>query len=298
MDKSNIAYLLMLPRFEYSAPGTVGEVCSLLSENKGKAKILAGGTDLLVSMKKRNESPKHLIGISAVSELDYIRYDHENGLKIGALATLQSIASSTVVKNTFEVLAKSCRKVGTPQIRNMGTLAGNICQAGPSQDTIPALLVLEAKVKLLSSDGERVVPIDEFFVGPFQSVLRDHELLTEIQVPPPPTQSAASWQWLPKGTEVDETLVGVAVLIVAHSSGEVCDDIKIGLTSVAPTPMRARRAEEVLRGNRIEEKLVEKVARVAAEETMPRSRADYRRRMASVLVKRAVHEAWQSLKKA
>ena len=298
MATSNTAYLLMLPRFEYSAPRTVEEVCSLLSENKSKAKILAGGTDLLVSMKKRNESPKHLIGISTIPELDYIKYDHENGLEIGALATLQSIASSAVVKNTFEVLAKSCRKVGTPQIRNMGTLAGNISQAGPSQDTIPALLVLEARVKLVSSDGERIVPIDEFFVGPFQSVLKDHELLTEIQVPPPPTQSAGSWQWVPKGTEVDETLVGVAVLIVAHSSGEVCDDIKIGMTSVAPTPMRARRAEEVLRGNRIEEKLVEQAAQLAAEETMPRSRADYRRRMTSVLVKRAVHEAWQSLKKA
>lgn len=296
MGKSNIGYLLLLPRFEYSAPRTLEEACALLSQNKGNAKVLAGGTDLLVSMKKRNESPSHLIGIRAIPELDYIRYDHENGLKIGARATLQSIASSPVVKNTFEVLATACRKVGTPQVRNMGTLVGNICQAGPSQDTIPALLVLGARLKLVSSPGERVVPIDEFFEGPFQSVAKDDELLTEIQVPPLPTQSAGSWQGVPKGTEVDETLVGVAVLIVAHSSREICDDIKIGLTSVAPTPMRARRAEEVLRGNKIEEKLVEQAAQVAAEETMPRSRADYRRRMTSVLVKRAVNEAWQNVK--
>lgn len=294
MDKSNIGYLLFLPRFEYAAPRTLEEACALLSQNKGNAKVLAGGTDLLVSMKKRNESPRHLISIKAIPELDYIRYDHENGLKIGALATLQSIASSAVVKNTFQLLATGCRKVGTPQVRNMGTLAGNICQAGPSQDTIPALLVLGARLKLVSNHGERVVPIDEFFVAPFQSVLKDDELLTEIEVPTQPKQSAGCYKCFTKGTAVDETLVGVAVLVV--SAGELCKDIKIGLISVAPTPIRAVRAEDVLRGHKIEDKLVEQTAQVAAEETMPRSRADYRRRMTSVLVKRAVNEAWQNVK--
>jgi len=296
MNASTLSYLLTLPRFGYFAPTTIEEACSLLSQYGGKARVLAGGTDLLVSMKKGEIGPQYLVSIKDVSELDYINYSQQDGLRIGAMATLEAVASSPVVNDRFGLLATACEKVGTPQVRNMGTIGGNICNGGPSQDTIPSLLVLEAKLKLVSPQGERIVPIDNFFIRPFETALSETELLTEIQIPVPPPLSAGCYRWLTKITADDETLVGVAVLIASRSKGGICQEARIGLCSVAPSPFRARRAEELLRGKKLENGVVEQAAQVAADETRPRSRADYRRRMTSVLVKRAISEAWQGIK--
>jgi len=296
MGKSSLGYLLILPRFEYSAPRTVEEACSLLSQYKGKAVVLAGGTDVLVEMKKRHIGPEYLIGIKSIPELDYIRYEEEDGLKIGALVTIQSVADSDVVRERFGLLATACKKIGTPQVRNVATLAGNVCMAGPSQDTPPVLLALGAQLKLVSIRGQRVVAMDEFYTGPFQNVLEEGELLTEIRIPTLPARSAGCYLWITKATEVCETLAGVAVVMTGDSTGESCEDIKIGLCSVAPTPLRARRAEEILRGNKIEDKAIERAAQVAAEEVMPRSRAEYRKRMTSVLTRGAIREVWQAIR--
>ncbi len=296
MAISNLDYLPALSSFDYLAPETIEEACSLLSKYKGKARVIAGGTDLLISMKKRQISPKYIVSIKGIPRLDYIHYNKETGLKIGALATLQSIASSPIIEEKFEPLAAACNKIGIPQVRNMGTIGGNICNAGPSQDSIPALLVLDAKLKLVGLQSERIVAVDKFFTGPFQTALDKAELLTEIQIPAPPPRSDGCYQWLTKITEADETLVGVAVLITADSTASLCKDIKIGLCSVSPIPIRARQAEEMLRGKKLESKIIEQAAQAAAEETRPRSRADYRRQMTSVLVKRAVNEVWQRIK--
>ena len=288
--------LLILPRFDYLAPSTVNQACSLLDKYKGKARVLAGGTDLLLSMKKREVSPPYLVSIKAIPDLDYIRYNPEEGLRIGAGTTLQSVADSPVAKDKFGLLATACRKVGTPQVRNMGTIGGNICNGGPSQDTIPSLLALDAKLKLVNLHGERIMPVDAFFISPFKTALAEAELLTEIQIPCPPPRSAGGYYWLTKIAAKDETLVGVAVLVTSDSAVELCKEIRIGLCSVAPTPIRARQAEKLLRGKVIDDRLVEQAGQIAAEETRPRSRADYRRRITSLLVKQAISEAWQSIK--
>lgn len=291
-------YLLRLPRFDYLAPKTVNEACRLLSKYARRAKILAGGTDLLVSMKQKKTTPGYVVNIKGIPELDYIRFSQKQGLRIGALATLQSIATSPIIRERFGLLQTACNKIGTPQVRNMGTIGGNICNGGPSQDLLPSLLVLGAKLKVASLQRKRIVPIDEFFIGPFQTALEPTELLTEIQIPTPPPRSAGCFHWLNKLNEVDETLAGVAVLMTTDSSGNVCREIKIGLCSVAPTPIRARRAEDMLQGQKIESKTIELTARVAAEETSPRSRAQYRREMTSVLVKQAIADAWQKVKQS
>jgi len=291
----NLDYLPTLSSFDYLAPKTIKEACSFLSQYAGRASVIAGGTDLLITMKKRQASPQYVVSLKGIPELDYIHYNQEDGLKIGALATLQSIASSSIIKDKFELLRTACNKIGIPQVRNMGTIGGNICNAGPSQDSIPPLLVLDARLKLVGLQAERVVPVDKFFIGPFQTVLDKAELLTEIQIPTPPPRSDGCYQWLTKITEADETLVGVAVLITLDTDS-ICKDIKIGLCSVAPTPIRARKAEEMLRGKKLESKIIEQAAQVAAEETRPRSRADYRRQMTNILVKRAVNELWQKFK--
>ena len=212
------------------------------------------------------------------------------------MATHESIAESPIIREEFGLLATACGKVGTPQIRNMGTIGGNICMAGPSQDTPPALLALDARLRLVGPSGERTVPVDEFFIAPFETILGHAEILTEIQIPSLPTASAGCYQWITKMSSVDETLVGVAVVMTADSADGICKDIKIGLCSVAPTPIRARRAEELLRGNKIEDRLVEQTAQVAAGETTPRSRADYRRKMTGILVKRAINETWRNIR--
>ena len=293
---ASTGYLLILPRFDYLAPGTVDEACSLLAQYKGKARVLSGGTDLLSSMKKREASPPYLVSINAIPGLEYMEYSPQEGLRIGARTILQSVADSAIVKDKFGLLASACGKVGTPQVRHMGTIGGNICNGGPSQDTIPSLLALDTKLKLVSPRGERIVPIDTFFISPFQTALDEAELLTEIQVPATPPRSGGCYHWLTKISAEDETLVGVAVLVTSDPSGELCEEIKIGLCSVAPTPIRAERAEALLRGKRIDDGLIEQAAQAAAEGIRPRSRADYRRRMTSLLVKRAVTEAWKNIK--
>ena len=286
----------LLKPFDYLGPKTVKEALQILSEYGRKAGVLAGGTDLFISMRKRQINPQYIVNIKDIPDLDCIRYSREAGLKIGALATHSAIADSAIIKDMFNPLAVACNKVGTPQVRNMGTIGGNVCKAGPSQDTPPVLLVLDARLKLVSLSGERVVPIDKFFIGPFKTVLREAELLTEIQIPTPPPRSAGCYKWCAKVVTVDETLVGVAVLMSLDSIDGVCSDIKIALSSVAPTPIRARQAEEAFRGKKVDDRLIEQAAQVAAGETRPRSRADYRRRMSRLLVSEAITAAWQRIR--
>ncbi len=285
--------------FEYFAPATLSEALYLLKRYNGRASVLAGGTDLLVQLKKREKSPDYVINLKRIPGLDSIKYSEADGLRIGTLTTLsfipQYITSDPILQDKFGLLATACNKVGTPQIRNMGTIGGNICQAGPSQDTPPALLALDAKLKLVSLDGERVVPIDGFFIDTFKTALTEGEVLTEILVPTPPPRNTACYQWRTKISSVDETLVGVAVMMVLDSN-DICKDMRIALCSVAPTPFRAKRAEQVLCGKKITSKLVDQAGSIAAEETNPRGRADYRKKLSAVLVKRAINEAWEKIK--
>jgi CO/xanthine dehydrogenase FAD-binding subunit len=281
--------------FGYYEPKTVEEAINILSMCGTNAKVLAGGTDLLVSMKRKEISPQYVVYIKSIPELDFIEYSPEAGLKIGAVATHAAIADLPIIRGKFDFLATACNKIGTPQVRNMGTIGGNICQGGPSQDTIPSLLVLDAKLKLVGPNGERLIPIEEFFIAPFQTALNEAELLIEIQIPPLPPQTAGCYKWITKRSKVDETLVGVAVLMMFNPIKDICKDIRIGLCSVGPTPFRARRAEELLRGEKVENKLLEQVAKIAAEETRSRSRADYRRNMTKVLVKGAIDEVLEKI---
>lgn len=296
MTGSEIGYLLVLPRFEYSAAKTVEDACSLLFKHGSKSKVLAGGTDVLVAMKKRHMSPQFLIGIKGIPELDYIRYDEEDGLRIGALATIGSVANSAVVKEKYGILSTACKKIGTPQVRNVATLAGNVCMAGPSQDTPPSLIVLGAELKLVSTHGERTVKIDGFYTGPFQNGLGDRELLTEIRIPTLPARSTGSYCFVTKATAVCETLAGVAVFMTLDPAAELCEEIKIALCSVVPNPRRAVRAEAVLRGKRIDDNSIERAAQITAEEAMPRSRAEYRRHMTYLLSKKAIYEVWLAVR--
>jgi len=289
--------LRKIKEFEYFEPSTLSEAISLLAQYRGKAKILAGGTDLLIQMKQRNLTPEYLINIKNISELDYIKHNEDEGLKIGALVTHNSLVNSAVIQEKFGLLIEASLAVGSVQTRNRGTVVGNICNSSPSADTPPALIALDASFKLISIIGERIVKVEEFFRSPFNSVIKETELLAEIRIPNLPIHSGGSYLWLPKITAVDESLVGVGVLIVVDDLiHKTCTMARIGLGSVAPTPIRAKNAEEVLKGKRIEDIVCRQAAEVAANEASPRSRAEYRREMVKVFVKRALDKALDKIK--
>jgi len=272
---------------EYFKPTSVAEAVKLLHQYGEKGAAIAGGTDVLAIKDPRIEV---LIDITGLG-LNYIKSDSQ-GLRIGATTTLADIEASPILhEGPYNVLAQTAAQMGTPQIRNMGTIGGNLCNASPSADTAPVLLALDAKLKLVSTLRSREVPLDEFFAGPFLTFKGHDELLTEIVLPPLSPRTGTGYQRLTKITTIDEALVGVAALVVMDDKGEVIKDARIALNSVAPTPMRARQAEEILRGKKVEDGLIEEVAGVVESETSPRSRPDYRRRMSAVLAERTIREA-------
>lgn len=289
-----VTFYRRLPRFEYVQPNSIDEALYLLVTHKGEAKLIAGGTDLLPKMKRREiKSPKYVIDLKGLPDLEYIKYDDKKGLSIGALTTIHAIETSPVIEQRFSILAQAASTMAAPQVRNRGTVAGNICNAVPSADSAPPLLTLEARLMLMSHKGERIVKIEDFFTGPNETVLTGEELLAEIRIPPLPPNSRGAYLKLTPRRSMDLATVGVAAVVIREDG--LCKDIRIALGAVAPTPIRAKRAEEIIRGQRFSDKLIEKTAQTAAEESRTiddhRASADYRRGMVQVLVSRAINKA-------
>ncbi len=284
---------MRLPKFEYYTPKTIDEACSLLSQYKEKAKVIAGGTDLLVQMKRKEGPPKYLINLKSIPDRDYITYDEKEGLKIGAQATIRSIETSSLVRERFDILAQAAGHLGTLQVRNRATIVGNLCNAAPSAEMAPPLIALGARIKLKSTGGERIVPVEDFVTGPGQIVLKPDELVTEIQVPALPPHSGGAYMRHSIRKALDLPLVGVGVVITMD--GGVFADVKIALGAVAPTPIRARKAEDVLKGNKPGDELLEKAGLTASEEASPRDSmrgsSEYKKKIISVLVVRAIKQA-------
>ena len=288
--------------FEYLEPLTVKEAVSLLSKYGNKAKMLAGGTDLVPLMKDKTIRPEYVINISRIADLDYIRFDGDRSLKIGALTTIRSIELSTQLQPKYGLLCEAARQLASNSVRNVATIGGNLCNASPSADMAPALIVLSATAKLVSTAGERIVPLEDFFTGPGATVLKTDEILIELQVPALPTHTAGVYiKYSARGGE-DLALVGVAALITMGAGDGICTEAKVVLGAVAPTPMRVYRAEEMLKGKRINQELAVKAAQIAAEESCPiddvRCAADYRREMLRVFGRDAIIQAAELAKSA
>ena len=282
-----------LPRFEYLSPGTLEEALSLLEEYKGKAGVIAGGTDLLVQMKNREAAPEYLISLKNISGLDYINYRESDGLRLGALTTIESVENSPVVRDKYSVLAQATRSMASAQIRNVATVAGNICTAVPSADTAPALIVLGAKLNLISTEDKRTVAVEEFFTGPCQTILSDTELVAEIHLPD--TAPDIKGVYLKYGLRRAMNLATVGVAVMINLEGEYCREIRVALGAVAPVPLRAIGAETILRGQALSNDVIEEAARVASEEARPisdiRASAEYRRELVRVMTRRAIKQA-------
>ncbi len=279
-----------LPQFDYMVPKTLDEALKALNRYKESSKLLAGGTDLIPHVKKRKiKAPEYVIDLKGIQGLNKISYDAE-GLHIGPLVTINSIAQSAKVKQRYPILVQTALSMASPQVRNRGTFAGNICSAVPSADSAPPLLALSASVKIRGTRKERVIPIEQFFLGPRSTALKPNEILLEITVPKPSTGSQGTYLKLSPRHSMDLAVVGVAV-VGAHKNG-ICKDIKIALGAVAPTPIRALVAESVLQGKTITPELINEAAKKAATECNPiddhRASKEYRRDMVYVLTKRAL----------
>ena len=288
-----ITFYRRLPGFSYLSPATLDEALSLLAQHQGKARVIAGGTDLVPKLKRREiGAPDYVIDLKGIPGLDKIK-QNGGGLTIGALATIGAVERSPQIRQKFSILAQAAQSMASPQVRNRGTIAGNICNAVPSADSAPALLTLGAKLKIISRKGERTIGIEDFFTGPNQTVLNDGEILTEIQIPALPPNSKGVYLKLSPRRAMDLAIVGVAAVVVAQNG--VCKDIRLALGAVAPTPLRAKKAEAILKGQKLNDNLIEKAAKATAAEAKPiddhRASAEYRRDMVEVLVRRAIKQA-------
>jgi CO/xanthine dehydrogenase FAD-binding subunit len=289
-----VTFYRRLPKFDHITPRSLKDALDLLKNGQnGQYKVYAGGTDVIPKLKARlMDAPKTLVDLKGIPNMDYIQYDPKTGLRIGALATIFSVAHAPIIKEKYPILAMAANSIASVQIQNRGTLVGNICNAIPSADSAPALLCLGAHIMCKSTRGKRSIEMDAFFKGPNETVLTPEELVTEIQVPPLPEESQGIYIKLSPRSRMDLAVVGVAVM-TARKNGSF-QDIRIGLGAVAPTPIRAVKAEQKINGETVRDSIVADAAKIASEECSPlddhRASSQYRRMMVEVLVKRAIQQ--------
>lgn len=275
--------------FEYLEPDNLAQACQFISEYKDKAKIIAGGQSLLPILKQRIISPRYLISIKNLHELEYIR-ENGAGIEIGALTTHHSIETSPLIKEKFPMLVDMERSLGSVQIRNWGTIGGNLCHADPATDPGPALLAFKAKVKAASIRGTREIPLDSFFISYLETVLEPDEILTEIDIPCPPAHTGFSY--VKESVRFGErAIASVAVAITMH--GKNVKEARIVLGATGNTPLRATEAEKVY--NIEGSWSMDKAAEAAAEEAQPRSdlegTTEYKKEIIRVITKKALGQA-------
>jgi carbon-monoxide dehydrogenase medium subunit len=282
-----------MKRFEYFEPNTLDDAISLLNLYGGKANVLAGGTDLLVEIKEHVRAPDYVVNIKKIANVDHLEYDAKTGLRFGALVTAREIEVSPVIREKYPGLCQATSEIGSIQIRNRATIAGNICRASPLADTLPPLIADGASVSIYGMNGERLVVLEEFFTGSGRTILQPDEIVTEVSIPPPPPHTGSVYIKHGRRKAMELATVGVAVSLTLER--ELCREIRIVLGAVAPTPIRARQAEAVLRNKPFEQRLLEMAAQAAVDESRPisnvRGSAEYRREMVGVLTKRAVARA-------
>ena len=281
-------------RFDYQEPTTLKKAFSLMEKHGEDARVIAGGTSLVIMMRQRLLMPKVVIGLGRIPKFDKITFSAKDGLRIGAGARHRDIELSPAVQKHYPLLHETFRKVAQPRIRNMGTVGGNLAAGDPLTDPGASLIALDAEVTLTSSKGKRTLPLDQFFIDYYQTALEPNELLTEIHVPPPQRPGWSHIKFTPRSVE-DFATVGVAITV--KTSNGTCEDVRLGLNSVGSTIVRAKKAEEILRGKPVTDDILREMGEVAATECDPtddnRGSAEYKLDLVKVLVRRAAQEALQ-----
>ena len=281
---------MVLPQFEYMTASTLEEACRLLYEHDGKAKVMAGATDLIPPMRDKVFTPEYIIDLKRIPGLSELSYDEKEGLKIGALTTLRTLETSPLVKEKNPAVATAAKVIASTQIRAKGTLVGNICNSSPSNDSAPNLLVQGAKVHVQGVEGSRVIPIEEFFLGVRKTSLKPGEIVTSVVIPPLADNEKAAYMKFAVRKAMDLAIIGVAAKIRMENG--ICTDAKIALGAVAITPILAPKAAEALIGKELTEEVLEQAAQAAMDSCSPisdiRASKEYRKAMIGVFTKRAI----------
>jgi CO/xanthine dehydrogenase FAD-binding subunit len=260
----------MIPPFDYKTPDTIEEAIELLWKAGGKARLIAGGTDLVIGLRNGDHSPQLIIDVTKIEELR--RIEEKNGkISIGAAVTHSEIASSSLVKKYGKILSDAASEIGSPQIRNLGTIGGNIVNASPAADTIPPLMVLNAMGRVVSKDGEREVSLSELFRGPYESNLKPYELLTQITFQKLPPDMRSGFVRLARREAMAIARISVAIVLKMESRKRRIEDIRIAVGSVTPTPQRMPDAEVFLKGKSPDEEILQKASLKVSETMIHRS---------------------------
>jgi len=285
----------MIHDFTYLKPDSVKEALTMLSEHKDECKVICGGQSLLIVMRQGLLVTDYLIDIKRLKELDYITFDKKAGLKIGATTTHRAIEKSDVVAKHYPVLVAMEGKLASIQVRNWGTFGGNLAHADPAGDPAPVLIALKANIKMGGMNGERVMPLEDFFVDYFETALNKDELVLEVQVPVPEPKTGAAYQKF-NLLESDMGVVAVAASVTLNGNGK-CKDARIVLGNAGSTPKRVKRAEELLIGKKYDEALFAEAGKIASEDSEPvadiHASEEHRRHLLGVLTKRMLKKAWE-----
>ena len=284
-------------RFEYIDAHTPGEVCALLERHGPDARLLAGGTDILIRWRQGSWAPKTLINIKSIPQIDGVAYDSQSGLRLGALTRIRALELDPHIRSRYSAMTGAAASFAGIQIRNLATVGGNVCNASPAGDTLPALLVFDGEANVANAEGQRWLSLDGFFVGPGRAALGPGELVTEFRFPPVPENTGSVYIKHSPRQAMDIAAVGVAARVSLDSTTGACKTARIALGAVGPIPLRARTAEAALEGQHPRPPLIAEAARLAAEEARPmsdiRDSAAHRKAMVEVLVERALLRAAQ-----
>lgn len=282
----------ILPEFELLVPKSMAEAVDMAAQYGDKAAILAGGTDLMVMLQKGMVGRPYVIGLGEIPDIDYISYSKTDGLRIGAMATVYQLIQNAKVKKSHTALWQAAATLGSPQIRNAATIAGNILRASPSGDCCCAMLALGGSVVLESVSGRREVPIDEFFLGYRKIARRESEIAVELRLPPMEDEQRSAFARM---TRMTFDLAKISAAVLLDLNGKKCREARIAMGAVAPTTIRIKKAEEMLADSTLNEKTFEEVAAVIPKQIKPiddvRSTAEYRRSVSGALVKRVLQAA-------
>lgn len=286
-----------MKEIDYAAPGSVAEAVALLSERGDRARVLAGGTDLIVQVREHRRDLDVLVDVKRISELNELSYDARKGLLIGAAVPCYRICEDREIAKAYPGLIDGASLVGGVQIQSRASLGGNLCNASPAADTIPALIALEAVCEIAGPSGKREVPVEKFCTAPGRTVLGRGEMLVRLRLPPPKPHSGAAYlRFIPRN-EMDIAVVGAGVSVVLDAGKGHCTSARVALAAVAPTPLLVAEAGAALVDGAIGDTVIDKAARAAQAAARPisdmRADADYRRHLVGVLVKRALHKAFE-----
>jgi carbon-monoxide dehydrogenase medium subunit len=289
----------MIREFVYLKAKTIKEVLGLLEQHKDDYKIICGGQSLLILMRQGLVAPRNLIDIKSVKELSYIKFKPKQGLKIGATTTHREIEKSSLIKKYYPLLADMEENLASVQTRNWGSIGGNLAHGDPAGDPGPIFMALNASVKMANRERERIIPIEEFFVDYFETALEEGELLIEVQLPAIPPRTATVYEKF-NIIKNDQGIVSVAASITMDDDRVSCKEARIVLGAAAPTPIRAQKAEQLLRGQKLDNGLLEKIGKKAFEEADPvtdiHATEEFRRHLIKALTKRMVRKAWEQAK--